>query len=334
MKIKFAPMEGLTTYVYRNAHNKYFGGIDTYFSPFISVHKDKKLNFKEKNDILPSNNEGINLVPQVMASDVDEFIFTSSQIKDMGYDHINLNFGCPSGTVTTKGKGAGALIYPEKLEAFLDGVFSKTDFKFSVKTRIGYSDTDEFYRLLKIYEKFPLEELIIHGRVREEFYNGKSRIDFVAKSVKDVSKKIKISYNGDITNLVDYENFKSLMPDAYGCMIGRGILSNPALGIVIKNANSDLVKDTIFEHNPSEAVINNSSGVKAEDFIDFNLEILEGYERIMSGDKNCLFRLKELWFYMSSIFKDQKKMLKTVQKLKSIKEYELVIKSIKAEDIA
>lgn len=334
MKIEFAPMEGLTTYIYRNAHNRYFGGIDTYFSPFISVHKDKKLNFKEKNDILPDNNKGFKLIPQVMASDVDEFIFTSSQIKDMGYDHINLNFGCPSGTVTAKGKGAGALIYPDKLESFLDGVFSKTDFKFSVKTRIGYLDTDEFDGLLKIYEKFPLEELIIHGRVREEFYNGKSRIDFVAKSIKDISKEMKISYNGDITNLDDYWNMKTLIPDLYGCMIGRGILSNPALGIVIKNADSDLIKDTNFENNNSEDVINNSSGVNVEDFINFNLEILEGYERIMSGDKNCLFRLKELWFYMSSIFKDQKKMLKSVQKLKSIKEYELVLKSIKAEDIA
>lgn len=332
MQLELAPMEGITTYVYRNALNRYFGGIDTYFSPFISVHKNKRLNFKEKKDILPENNKDINLIPQVMASDIEEFLFTSGEIRDMGYEHINFNFGCPSGTVTSKGKGSGALIYPDKLEAFLDGVFSRTDFKVSVKTRIGYSDASEWPGLLSVYSKFPLEELIIHGRVREEFYKGKSRMEYVAESIAELSEKMKVSYNGDIFSTGDYERLCSVMPDAYGCMLGRGIISNPALARNIKSAGvASMSEDgsSVSEEGSS----GQSASIDMDAFISFNLELLSEYERMMSGDKNCLLRLKELWSYMSGIFKDSGKVLKKIQKTKSVKEYEMHIQNLKAEDL-
>ena len=171
LRIELAPMEGITTYIYRNALCKYYGGVDTYFSPFISTHEHKELNFKEKKEILPDNNIGYTLIPQVLTADADEFLYTAGQISQYGYDHINLNFGCPSGTVTAKGKGSGALVNTDKLECLLDEILSRTSLKISVKTRMGYSDYSEWERIFSIYEKFPLEELIVHARVREDFYN-------------------------------------------------------------------------------------------------------------------------------------------------------------------
>jgi len=312
MLLEMAPMEGITTYIYRNAVNRYFGGIDTFFSPFISVHQNKSLNFKEINDIKPDNNKDIKLIPQVMASNVDDFLNTGKQIVDMGYNHINFNFGCPSGTVTAKGKGAGALLNPDELRLFLDGVFEKTDIKISVKTRIGYSSPDEWEALLKVYRDFPLEELIIHGRVREEFYNGHSRMEYVLDSVRDLCPKMKVSYNGDIFTEQNYKSLQDKSSGLYACMLGRGIIANPALARIIRT---------------------NEKTIDVEAFKKFNLEILNEYDKIMSGKKNSLFRIKELWFYMSNIFTEPQKTLRKVQKCKTLGEYEMLILNISQGDI-
>lgn len=309
-------MEGITTYTYRNALNKFYGGIDVYYSPFISIHKEKKLNYKELNDILPENNAGIKLIPQVLTNDYDEFIYTGEQIRELSYDTINLNFGCPSGTVTSKNKGAGFLAYPEKLEKFLDDIFEKTDFKISVKTRLGYSEYEEWKRLLEIYMKFPLEELIIHGRVREDFYNGKSRVDIIKDSLEGTDSNIRISYNGDIYTKSDYEHVSNEIDGLYGCMLGRGIIGNPSLAMSIKDSSYG-------EELPDNGI---------EKFRLLNLELMHNYKSVMGSDRNALFKLKELWVYMSRMFPNDEKILKKIQKCKTLSEYEVYIKQISGRE--
>lgn len=332
MKIELAPMEGITTYIYRNALNKYYGGVDVYYTPFISTHKDKSLNFKEIKDIKPENNVGIELIPQVLTNNAKEFLFTSSQISEYGYNYINLNFGCPSGTVTAKGKGAGALLDIGALEQLLDAIFTKTDLKISVKTRMGYSDPSEWENLIHVYEKFPLEELIIHARVREDFYNGKARISELSNYV--FPDCLKMSYNGDIFSPSDMTMLKKLFPSVDAVMIGRGLISNPSLATEIKNGAID---------NKSCAEINLSV------FKEFNHELIDKYSEIMPGEKNTLFKLKELWIYMIKQFEkrelginanympdfkeiptatNSKKLLKSIRKCNSIKEYERIIDTL------
>lgn len=319
VKIELAPMEGITTYIYRNAISKFYGGVDTFFSPFISTHEHKELNFKEKKEILPDNNIGYTLIPQVLTADADEFLYTAGQISQYGYDHINLNFGCPSGTVTAKGKGSGALVNTDKLERLLDEIFSRTSLKISVKTRMGYSDYSEWERIFSIYEKFPLEELIVHARVREDFYNGCANVDALAKSFDDFNSrtgntnvKVKLSYNGDIYTASDYLKICERMPYLSACMIGRGAISNPALPAQIKNSKAD--------------------GNMCDDmkrFKDFNYYLIEKYSEIMPGEKNTLFKLKELWVYMIKSFEESelesKKLLKSIRKCNSLKEYERIV---------
>lgn len=316
MRIELAPMESITTYIYRNALQKYYGGIDTYFSPFISTHKNKKLNYKELNDILPENNNGINLIPQVMTSDAEEFLYTSSQIKELGYDHINLNFGCPSGTVTAKGKGAGILIYPEKLERLLDEIFSKSDMKISVKTRVGYSEYEEWNRLLDIYKKFPLKELIVHPRIREDFYNGKADRSLMKETlfrIKEVG--MTVSYNGDIYSVSDCEDVTDKMSELDAVMIGRGLLTNPSLACNIKSRESDKNSNLLTD----KEIIHTAS------FKEFNLELMNNYAEIMSGDRNTLFKLKELWVYMSNLFDEPAKVLKKIQKCNALRDYKNIL---------
>lgn len=320
MKIELAPMEGITSYVYRNALNKYYGGIDTYFTPFISTHKDKELNFKEKKEINPENNKGYKLIPQILTSDADEFLYTSGQIAAFGYDEVNLNFGCPSGTVTTKAKGAGALQDISRLERLLDNIFEKTNLKISIKTRMGYSDVNHFEEILSVYSKYPLTELIIHARIREEFYNGKARLSDLSEyswtalketnSQKTASKETPCYvYNGDVYSVSDFENVKRTLPEFSGVMLGRGIISKPWLARDIQNGVETL-------------------DVELGTFKAFNHELIDGYDAIMPGEKNTLFKLKELWTYMIKAFDDDKKLLKSVKKTNSLKEYERIIDSL------
>ena len=322
MTIELAPMEGITSYVYRQALNQFYGGVDTYFTPFISTHKDKKLNFKEKNEIRPENNKGMKLVPQVLTINADEFLFTSGQIAGFGYDHININFGCPSGTVTSKGKGSGALLDIDKLDRFLDEVFNKSDLKISIKTRMGFENASEFEKILEVYSRYPLYELIIHARVREDFYNGDARVGELSDVIKSSSlaeknvMKTSLSYNGDVWTISDYDRICDTFSDFDACMIGRGIISRPWLAAEIKGENK----------------------TEIDRFKAFNHALVTGYDAIMPGEKNTLFKLKELWIYMIKPFEDEiltasngitaKKLLKSIRKCNSLKEYELIINTL------
>ena len=169
MKFYLAPMEGLTGFVFRNAYQKHFGDIDTYFTPFIN---NKKMNYKEIKDILPEHNKGMHVVPQILTNRAEDFLAIAKELGNYGYESVNLNLGCPSGTVVTKHRGAGFLAVPEELDHFLEEIFADCPLRISVKTRIGINDAGEWERILSIYEKYPMEELIIHPRVQKDFYSS------------------------------------------------------------------------------------------------------------------------------------------------------------------
>ena len=183
--IYLAPMEGITTYIYRNALDKYFGGIDKYYTPFLTA---SHLKGRELRDVHPDNNKNISLVPQIMANESEQFLQIARQLIDLGYLEININLGCPSGTVVSKGRGSGFLNYPEKLDRFLDEVINglamiDKNATLSVKTRIGYEFLSEWDDILPIYIKYPLSELIIHPRLRSEFYTGSIHMDAFEKAM-------------------------------------------------------------------------------------------------------------------------------------------------------
>ena len=156
MKYYLAPMEGITGHIYRNAYEKYFHNIDKYFTPFIVPNQSLSLKTKELRDLQPENNEGLNIVPQILTNDSEGFIITAKKLKELGYDEINLNLGCPAGTVVSKGRGSGFLAKREELDIFLDEIFKIKDMKISIKTRIGKDSPEEFYKLIDIYNKYPL----------------------------------------------------------------------------------------------------------------------------------------------------------------------------------
>ncbi len=304
MNFYFAPMEGLTGYIYRNAHNAFFNNIDKYFAPFIVANQGESFKARELNDLLPENNKGIVLIPQLLTNNAKDFIHTSKKIELLGYNEINLNLGCPSGTVVSKNKGAGFLSKTEELDAFLEEIFSEATTKISVKTRIGKVEPEEFYNLIKIFNKYPIEELIIHPRIQKDFYKNKPNLKIFEQAL--ILSKNPVCYNGDIFTIDDYMKFCTDFPSVDTLMLGRGLLANPGMIGNIKT-NIKLEKELLKE---------------------FHDKIYEDYKEILFGDRNILFKMKELWFYMIQAFSNNEKYAKKIRKSERLYDYEEAVSSL------
>lgn len=298
MKNYMAPMEGVTNYIYRNAYHKFYHPMDKYFTPFISAKPNKRFSDKEIREISPENNKGMYLVPQILANNGDDFLETARILKEeYGYKEVNLNLGCPSGTVTAKGKGAGFLGEPEKLAAFFDKIFSKCDMEISVKTRIGTDYEEDWELLLKIYKRFPLKELIIHPRLLKDYYGNTPRLDAFLKAQDTIS--VPLCYNGDIFTREDYERITQSLPKADTFMFGRGLIKTPwLLSMIVTGEKPDKKK-----------------------FREFHDTLYFQYGEILSGERNVLFRMKELWSYMAPSFTNYEKYAKKIKKAQNLRSY-------------
>lgn len=297
MKYYLAPMEGITGYIYRNSYKKFFHNIDKYFTPFIVPNDSISLKTKELRDVLPENNDGMNIVPQILTNDSVWFITTCRKLQELGYKEVNLNLGCPSGTVVSKNRGSGFLAQKEELDIFLDEIFKINNMRISIKTRIGKDSPEEFYELIKIYNKYPVEELIIHPRTRKDFYGNKPNLE-VFKDALSLSTN-PVCYNGDIFTVDDYNKLINAFPELNKVMFGRGIIANPGLINEIKK-NTFISKDVLK---------------------DFHDEILNKYIELFNEERNAIFKMKELWGYMIYLFSNNKKYAKKIKKSQKLTDY-------------
>ena len=233
MKFYLAPMEGITGHIYRNALEKYFPGTDKYFTPFIAPDQNKILRTKERRDVLPENNHVPELVPQILTNSAEDFIRTAKVLQELGYEEVNLNLGCPSGTVVSRKRGSGLLAFPDEVERLLDGIFSEIQLKVSVKTRIGKDDAEDAFWLMEIYRKFPLSELIIHPRIQKDFYRGEPNQDLFGELIRASKDQeggmpssghpentFPVCYNGNLLTETDYLFFAEKFPVVDAVMLG------------------------------------------------------------------------------------------------------------------
>ena len=305
MKLYLAPLEGITGYIYRNALEEFFPGADKYYAPFITPPIKRELATKEIRELCKEHNEKIKLVPQVLTVNSADFNLTKEVLRDYGYEEVNINLGCPSKTVTSKGRGAGALQNLDKLDEFLYGVYESGDEKISIKTRIGISDVEEFDRIMEIYKKYPVYELTIHPRLMNQAYKGKADRDVFFKAAADYHRPL--CYNGDINTLKDYEELVDrISQENNAVMCGRGVLKNPSLLREIKGGKPATMDEL-------------------EAFLE---RILEEYSEVFSGETPVLFKMKEIWSYLSLSFDNMEKESKKLLKAKSISEYRIYAKKI------
>ena len=341
MQYELAPMEGITGYIYRNAYVRYFGGAERYFTPFIA---STGLNHKERSDVLPEHNQAFllgesgqlpltegsgrqqekllpRLVPQILTNRAEDFLTIADRLRQMGYTHVNLNLGCPSGTVVSRGRGAGFLKELRQLTLFLEEIFERCPLHISIKTRIGVTDAGEWEELLHIYARYPVEELIIHPRVQQDYYQHPIRwegMELALECWERTGCAIPLCYNGEIHTLADYQALRRRFPQVERVMLGRGVLKNPFLIQQLRQWETGKAEPE--EPMPPER--------RQEILQAFHQELLTGYREIMSGDQNTLFKMKELWTYFGESFPGKEKQLKRIRKAGSMAQYESAVREI------
>ena len=305
MKIYAGPMEGITNYLFRGAYHRHFSGIDTFFTPFVTgTHLSKK----EKRDICKENNEGMDVVVQVLSNQTDDFLSVAHIVsEEFGYSLLNLNLGCPSATVTSRKRGAGFLALPDKLEQFLDEIFERSPVDISIKTRIGMHDASGWEQILALYEKYPLTELVIHPRIRDAFYGGLPDLDAFALAYQ--TSRHPLCYNGNLFRKEDYDNIVSRFPNVDAVMVGRGLLINPFLPEEIKGIS--VPKDRLARLRDFE-----------EDVRESHLTYTDG------GPHKVLEKMKEIWGFYCYNFENPEKLLKKIRKAQTMDAYLAVIREV------
>lgn len=326
MKFYFAPLDGVTGFIYRNAFADFFGGPDKYFAPFISPCHNPKLKGREIKDLLPENNSRkVSLVPQIMANNAEYFIKGASQIADMGYTEVNLNAGCPSGTVVPKGRGSGFLKDTYLMEKFFDEVFCKLDMKISVKTRIGLTDASEFEEIMEVYNKFPFEEIIVHPRTRVQLYKGEP--DMNAFDYAYQVSENSLCFNGNIFTVEDYEKIVSRY-NLDSVMLGRGLLRNPNLVNEIKSKEEEQRENSLIDNITHHSENNKDRSVAKEKIRAFHDRLYADFTEEMSSDKHLLNKMIEMWNYLSFMSINQHKCAKLIRKAQNVYKYEKAVDEI------
>ncbi len=228
MTIYFAPMEGITDGILRRVHHRIFGGIDVYGLPFHKLTQSLSLLTREERDIAPEENEGISVLPQALTRDPEQLSAWLYYVSECGYSVADLNLGCPSPTVTKRGRGSAMLRDPENLRSFLDRLFSNTlPVSLSVKTRIGYESADEWPALAELLAGYPFAHVTIHVRTTKEQYTGGLHPEAFELAIrKGIPHPV---YNGDLRTPEDVQALLTRCPSAEAVMIGRGLLADPAL---------------------------------------------------------------------------------------------------------
>lgn len=307
MQYYAAPMEGLTDRVWRQAQQKWFGPEGTahrYYAPFLSPPENRVLIKKKMAELEPAANPGVQVIPQLLAKDGELAAWMIGELRRMGYTEVNLNFGCPSGTVTAKGKGSGMLRDPQKLDAFLDAVFSQAGGPVSVKTRLGVARAEEFGEILDVYNKYPLCELTIHPRVMKQLYRGQADREAFAAYLPACTAPV--CYNGDVTTVDDLRALEAAFPGLSGIMVGRGFIADPAL---LRKAVG-------------------GPAASREELRGYHDELYHGYTEAFGMASCAVSRMKAHWFYLIHLFEGADALEKPLRKAREGWEYETVVNQI------
>jgi tRNA-dihydrouridine synthase len=300
MRYYFAPMEGITDSIYRRLHHKYFGGVERYYMPFLSPTIHRQLTHKEDRELPFADTETFVAVPQILTKVADDFLWAAQVCADRGYDEVNLNAGCPSGTVVSKGKGSGMLRDTDALDAFLEEVFSKSALPISVKTRLGLENAADFPGILEVYNRYPIKELTIHPRTRKQFYDGELDMDMFRYALKN--SKNPLCFNGELRSNTCICEFSKDFPQIGGVMIGRGLIADPGMLT--------------------------SGGTTRETLQAFTEELTQCYIEAFGGARNAMFRMKENWSFLRHRFDGSDRLWKQLRKTTDLNEYRAITSQI------
>jgi tRNA-dihydrouridine synthase B len=303
-----SPLQGFTDFRFRNAFHKYFGGIDTFYSPYIKLNGKMIIKGSYERDILPENNSTLEVIPQIITNDAEEFLFVAKYVQQFGYKELNWNLGCPYPMVAKCGMGSGLIKNTDQIEHILKRVHNETDIIVSMKMRMGYENPSEILDVFPILEQYPIKNIAIHARIGKQLYKGGVDLDSFQKCL-DHSKH-KLYYNGDITSVAKFIEMQQRFPSIDHFMIGRGLIADPFLPSMIKNNTTEYPKN------------------KLEIFEAFHDTIYQEYDAYLSGPTPIRMKMLGFWEYFSESFSNPQKTFKKIKKAGNSKNYEIAVKEI------
>ena len=303
-----SPLQGFTDFRFRNAFHKFFGGIDTFYSPYIKLNGKLVVKGSYERDILPENNTTLEVIPQIITNDAEEFLFVAKYVQQLGYKELNWNLGCPYPMVAKCGMGSGLIKNTDQIEHILKRVHNETDIIVSMKMRMGYENASEILDVFPILEQYPIKNIAIHARIGKQLYKGGVDLDAFQKCL--ATSKQKIYYNGDITSVEKFKELQERFPQIDHWMIGRGLIADPFLPSMIKNNTTEYPKN------------------KLEIFEACHDTIYQDYDAYLSGPTPIRMKMIGFWEYFSESFSNPKKTFKKIKKAGNIKNYEIAVKEI------
>ncbi|MEN8810829.1 MAG: tRNA-dihydrouridine synthase family protein [Flavobacteriales bacterium] len=303
-----SPLQGFTDFRLRNAFHYYFGGIDTFYSPYIRLNGKLVIKGAYERDILPENNSTLNVIPQVMTNDADEFLFVVKFIQQFGYKELNWNLGCPYPMVTKQGMGSGLVKNTEQIRHILQRVHNETDIVVSMKMRMGYDDASEILDTLPMLDEFPIKNIAIHARIGKQLYKGGVDLEGFQRCVDKA--KHTLYYNGDITTVDSFRKIRNQFPSIEHFMIGRGLISDPFLPQMIQNDSIEYPEN------------------RWQIFKEFHDRIYQEYDEYLSGPTPIKMKMRGFWEFFALSFDNPQKTFKKIKKANNAVQYNQATREI------
>jgi tRNA-dihydrouridine synthase B len=303
-----SPLQSFTDFRFRNAFHEHFGGIDTYYAPYIRLNGKFEIKPVYERDLAIKNNLSIQVIPQIMTNDADEFLFVAKYVQALGYKELNWNLGCPYPMVTKRCMGSGLINDWERIDRVLEKVHEKSDIIVSMKMRMGYEEPTEILKVFPVLAKYPIKNIAIHARIGKQLYKGGVDLASFENCLKHTEQKI--YYNGDITSVEQFRILQNRFPTIDHWMIGRGLIADPFLPSMIK-ANT-----TIYPNN------------RIEIFQKFLETLFFAFENSPSGASNVLKKMESYWEYFATTFPNPHKTFKKIKKSKTAQNYHDAVEEI------
>lgn len=303
-----SPLQGFTDFKFRNAFHHFFGGIDTFYAPYIRLNGKMIIKNSYQRDLLLENNTTLEVIPQIITNDADEFLFVSKYIRELGYKELNWNLGCPYPMVTKRGMGSGLISDSEKINNILKKVHNESDVLVSMKMRMGYENASEILDTLPILDTYPLKNIAIHARIGKQLYKGGTDLAAFQKCIDHT--KHHLYYNGDITSVTAFKKLEERFPTINHWMIGRGLIADPFLPSMIKK------QTTTYPNNRFDV------------FEEFHDRIYTEYDAALSGPTPIKMKMLGFWEYFSQSFENPQKTYKKIKKASNAQSYQIAVREI------
>ena len=294
-----APIRGVTNYIYRNAIEQNFGGIDSALAPYIVTKESNELNKRQLTDLDIRKNI-LPTTAQILTKESSQFLYAANAYKEQGAKKVNLNMGCPYPMVANRTKGSGLLLHPKRIEKLLTNIKKDCPLEFTVKIRLGREDPNEIKDIIPIINDLDIKDFTIHARIGKQIYKG----DVDLQSFEECLPLLNTNpcYNGDIRTVEDFKRVSKRLSSTNRWMIGRGALSNPALFAQINGQ--------YFNEQSYRAKL-----------ISMHKSLADGYLELDNAKYDFLTRMREQWFYLKDIFENDNKVYKKIKKSKNIDQY-------------